>query len=388
MSFSPVLSAVTSSPLSDAERFLNHLWRTQEHYRFIGIRDTTTGQFKNVPVAGSAEAVAFAPAFNAIGNDVYFSCSIFSTAASRKAENVAGAFCFFADFDVSPDKARSGKGYGSVDDAQEAVQDFCATSGLPQPNLIVASGSGLHIYWVVDSFAARDHWQGIASRLKGLMAALGLHADPSRTADCASVLRLPGTRNHKYSPPRNVELLLEPREYIPLSEWADAVDAAALKFLPGPSTCGSLDTETATPPPANLSNDLPFVEPPNLVRLASALTVLEADCDERTWTFHRIAPMAYTARAIPELHDQLYGLARRWSSGALCGAPSKKWRTPGCNGLTGEQYFERLWKRFLTDTYAGKRVTVGTIYFHAKAEGWEYSESNSVSHVDDDFGAA
>ena len=383
MSLSAVTTTVAAAPLSDAERFLNHVWRTQEHHQFIGIRDTTTKLFRNMPVAGSAEAVAFAAAFNAIGHDVYFACSAFSTAATRKADNVAGAFTFYADLDVSPEKARSAKGYASVDEALKAIPAFCANSGLPHPNLIVASGSGVHAYWVVDSFVVRERWQGIAAQLKAVMSALGLHADPSRTADCASVLRLPGTLNHKYSPPRNVELLLEPSAYIGLGDWSDAVDAAALKFLPEPSTGGLIDIEAASPA-TPVAIDETYIEPPNLIRLASAMTVLEADCDERTWTFHRLAPVAYTARAIPELGDQLKDLARRWSSGELRGVPSKKWRTPGSNGLTGEQYFERVWRRFLTDTYAGRRVTLGTIYFHAKEQGWTFT--NDQAHDEDGGG--
>ena len=97
-------------------------------------------------------------------------------------------------------------------------------------------------------------------------------------------------------------------------------------------------------------------DPPNLKALASALKTLSPDCDEKIWKFHRLAPMAYEARYFPALHDALYELARDWSSGDLGGVPSIKWNESGSNGLSGKQYFDRVWKRFLTDHYTGKRA--------------------------------
>jgi hypothetical protein len=50
---------------------------------------------------------------------------------------------------------------------------------------------------------------------------------------------------------------------------------------------------------------------------------------------------------------------------------SKKWHTPGGNGRTGEEVFDGVWYRFLTQRYEGTPVTLGTIYFDAKAAGWD-----------------
>ena len=58
--------------------------------------------------------------------------------------------------------------------------------------------------------------------------------------------------------------------------------------------------------------------------------------------------------------------------GELRGIPSKKWNTPGGNSFSGREYFNHVWKRFLHGTYAGKRVTLGTLYFHAQEAGWVY----------------
>lgn len=125
-----------------------------------------------------------------------------------------------------------------------------------------------------------------------------------------------------------------------------------------------------------------YVEPPNLLRLTSALTVLEPDCSEFVWKFHRLAPMANAAREFPEIADRLYQMAKDWSSGKLRGVPSKKWSTPGSNGFSGRQLFDREWKRFLSGRYTGKRATLGTIYWHAQQAGWSFP-SYQPEHADD-----
>ncbi len=112
------------------------------------------------------------------------------------------------------------------------------------------------------------------------------------------------------------------------------------------------------------------IVPSELHKLASALCVLNPDVEECVWSLRRIAPLARAARENPDLATDLYMLARAWSSGELRGLASKAWTTPGGNGLTGECYFEILWKRFLTDNYVGG-CTLGTIYFDAKQEGWK-----------------
>ena len=110
--------------------------------------------------------------------------------------------------------------------------------------------------------------------------------------------------------------------------------------------------------------------PPDLERLASALSALDPDCDDFTWKFHRIAPLANTAIEFPELAEGLYDLAMAWSRGDLQDKPSKAWVTPGGNGISGKDIFDSVWDRFYKSSYTGTRATLGTIYFHAKEAGW------------------
>jgi hypothetical protein len=81
--------------------------------------------------------------------------------------------------------------------------------------------------------------------------------------------------------------------------------------------------------------------------------------------------MANAARQYPNFAVALYRLARSWSSGELTGIASIAWCNPGNNGRTGEEVFDEVWNRFLTTNYAGKPVTLGTIFHDAMAAGWD-----------------
>jgi archaellum biogenesis ATPase FlaH len=77
------------------------------------------------------------------------------------------------------------------------------------PSVIVASGGGLHVYWLLKTpVSAQD--ARVEPILRGLALALG---GDLAAAEKARVLRLPGTLNHKYAPPRKVELRASPVEW-------------------------------------------------------------------------------------------------------------------------------------------------------------------------------
>jgi hypothetical protein len=68
--------------------------------------------------------------------------------------------------------------------------------------MVVESGHGMHVYWPFKEAISPAKWQRYAEGLKAACVVHGLKADPARTADCASVLRPPGTHNHKDDRPR------------------------------------------------------------------------------------------------------------------------------------------------------------------------------------------
>jgi hypothetical protein len=93
------------------------------------------------------------------------------------------------------------------------------------PTMLVASGAGLHAYWglldPVDVHAQEDIVRTILSQL-----VVKFGGDPS-SAEPARVLRVPGTLNHKYDPPRGVVLeVCEPARRYLLDDLA--------QYLPAP----------------------------------------------------------------------------------------------------------------------------------------------------------
>lgn len=353
-------------------RLLNALWRSPDKVHQVGALNRLTKFFTNTPVKDAVDALTRTQALSAQGVDTYFACAEYLSPGSRKADNVAGAYVFWGDIDVAPGKGADGKGYETLDEAKAALKKFRIEAGLPKPTHVVESGGGLHAYWVLDAFVDRATWQAYATKLKAIAKHLGFLADPTRTADIASVLRIPGTLNHKYDPPLPVTLVHEAPQFIAHAAMIQAIDAAFDKLtVVHPVTPTAVVVTNATYPAPVATVDQSSYGPPDLISLASALKVLPPDCDEYTWKFHRMAPLARVARENPELAQNAYALAKSWSSGQLRGIPSEAWVTPSrSTGRTGEQEFEAQWKRFLQPNPSGKQSSVGSIFFHAKELGW------------------
>jgi P4 family phage/plasmid primase-like protien len=343
---------------------LSCLWRSADRVHQLTIKDAR-GTFRNVAVNGVPGAVLFAFNESAAARDLYFACAEFETADTRTAANAHCAWALWLDIDCGADKAASGKGYASPEQAEAALTDFCTAAQLPEPTHVVNSGAGLHVYWCVDRAIVRLDWVNHAKRLKSLAAALGLLADPARTADMASVLRVPGTLNHKYAPPRPVELE-QSRPALPCGALLERICSAHERFCTAVTT-GEKEAPDRAP---SGQSGLPS-QAPDLARLASALRVLDPDCDDSTWKLRRLAPMAREARAFPDLADGLRALARTWSSGELRGLPACKWQTSTTQGgPCGADIFATTWNRFLTETFDGAPTTLGTIYHDATLAGW------------------
>lgn len=112
----------------------------------------------------------------------------------RKKDNVANLSAFFLDIDCAIDKPT--KCYGTLNEALEALTGFTEMFGIPA-NYLVFSGGGLHAYWFLGEGVPRKEWEPVALMFKNATVMAGLKADPSRTADAASVLRPVGTTNRK-----------------------------------------------------------------------------------------------------------------------------------------------------------------------------------------------
>ena len=114
----------------------------------------------------------------------------------RVPENWDRAKSFWVDLDCGEAKHAKGDGYLTKRDAVVAIFQFSDKIGWPRP-MIVDSGNGIHAYWPLTKDIASDKWVKIAKGLKATLFACGVIADPTRTADFASILRPAGSTNRK-----------------------------------------------------------------------------------------------------------------------------------------------------------------------------------------------
>lgn len=134
--------------------------------------------------------------------NVYFGCATFGTkAGGRKATNAEWFKSFRVDLDCG-----DGKQYASQQDAIVALKAFNKHLKLPRP-LLVNSGNGVHAYWLLNESIAKADWLPMAKALANACKQLGLHVDTACTEDVARVLRVPGTKNFKTNPARDVFMM-------------------------------------------------------------------------------------------------------------------------------------------------------------------------------------
>jgi hypothetical protein len=122
------------------------------------------------------------------GNNVYYAVSAFKEKGSRKQENVQATKLLALDIDVG----KENNSYATARDALTGIQKFISTSGMPKP-MLVQSGNGFHMYWVLDEELAPEQWTPLARAFKEMCAKSELVIDPAVPADSARVLRPVGT---------------------------------------------------------------------------------------------------------------------------------------------------------------------------------------------------
>ena len=162
----------------------------------------------------------------------------------RVQENVGWLRALWVDLDVGEPP----KKYPSQQEAIADLVRFTRAAGLPLP-LIVNSGGGIHAYWPLDADVPRASWKTMATMLKQVAASHGLLADPARTADEASVLRVVGTHNHKRAEPRPVKFVGGATGQFAVIEFAKLL-AAAFK------ACGATMPKPSAAPVTGANADL------------------------------------------------------------------------------------------------------------------------------------
>lgn len=101
---------------------------------------------------------------------------------------------------------------------QTKLNAFCL-----KPSIVVNSGGGLHVYWILKETARWSDIQKIENLLKRL--AIQLDGDFA-AAEAARILRVPGTYNYKYNPPRLVEIIESNTNVYDLDDFDALLDEA------------------------------------------------------------------------------------------------------------------------------------------------------------------
>jgi energy-coupling factor transporter ATP-binding protein EcfA2 len=134
--------------------------------------------------------------------NVYFACAKYKDPQEGRIQPNGDLLkAFWIDVDCG-----LGKPYADQEEGLSALKEFCAKVHLPLPT-IVNSGRGIHAYWRLTTVIDRLQWKPVAERLKALCEEYEFFADPSRTADNASILRVPETFNFKEEPPLEVTIM-------------------------------------------------------------------------------------------------------------------------------------------------------------------------------------
>lgn len=219
----------------DTKQFLSLIWPATGPYllaipaQFTAIDGKTHRYFKHFGHTSIDDAADHARALTASAGDDVAAVDVYFAVASVKEDlsrvrskdlqaagkkvrgvhkrsghdNTAQVKAFWVDIDIKPGQPDA---YATRKEAADALLRFVSACALPTP-YVVSSGSGFHVYWPMDTAIDADQWGHYAAILKALCKSRGLKADPSRTADRASVLRPVGTYNWKTGQPVEVKLL-------------------------------------------------------------------------------------------------------------------------------------------------------------------------------------
>lgn len=174
--------------MASATEFFRALWRDAVGFaelRLIGGGKPIRQQFFEYP-AGVEALVRQAQAESG-GANVYYGVCL-RNREEGKSDAVSQATCLWADIDFKTTPESQ---------AMQALRD------LPRKASIgVLSGAGIHAYWLLREPVTGDDLARVPKTNRAIAKAIG----GDRTQDLARILRVPGTLNTKYTPPRPCEI--------------------------------------------------------------------------------------------------------------------------------------------------------------------------------------
>lgn len=171
----------------DTKQFFSQIWPTALvrsetlELRAIDRKNSTIKRTFHTSVEAFLEAAhSYGP-----GWDIYFGVSTRFQQGGKK-QDCFRVRCVWMDFDKK----------------EQPLPDF----GKVQPDLVVNSGGGFHVYWLLKDpvYVRSGKWAEIEAINRGLCKEFG--GDPM-AIDISRILRVPSFENYKYDPPRRVECI-------------------------------------------------------------------------------------------------------------------------------------------------------------------------------------
>ena len=290
----------------------------------------TQGKFYEKHFNDETQALSLIAA-NAGQADTWVSMATYSDPnASRSQDNAEGLCSLWLDVDAHADSK-----YETVDEVEDAVNNFLFQTGLPKPTVIHFTGYGIQAIWVFTQVIKREECQPAADKLQDLASRMSLGADPI-TADAARILRVPGTLNFRDPQKPKVAKFRETGVgFIGFDLIVSAIEEALSKFPPVLKVRGKHTSAKKFDCPETDSN---------IVLVKAMLSVINPDIGYCDW---RDIVWSGAATAWNCSYDMTY----EWSS----------------RGATwDENAFNRVWDSF-DDT---RGIGFGTLVHHSRKAGY------------------
>ncbi len=191
----PIIAGQKTSSITALQRFIAQVLPDDSIKGEYYVAGKHNGKFNRVAVhdaSGLADTVAKYGA----SQDIWISMGKFDGGST--AANCVLKKGFYIDLDYG-----DGKGLRTHNEATSALES-AVKAGLPKPSLVLGTGNGFHVHWILDKPISPDEWKPIAKKLqdfidpdKGLAP---LATDKCVTIDVARILRAPDTFNFKAKP--------------------------------------------------------------------------------------------------------------------------------------------------------------------------------------------
>ena len=178
---------------------------------FRAFADATTLEeyLDGVQRAASTKARGLYVSVNAYNLEALEELRATKPGARGGARQIAATLAVVADLDMAHGKHKVNKPLPDETNVEELLD------GLPTPTLVVDSGGGRHMWWILtapvtDSATAQAARMSVRKILHRNTTRLGMHVDLGVTTDAARLLRVPGSTNNKRpEDPRPVRILSE-----------------------------------------------------------------------------------------------------------------------------------------------------------------------------------